>query len=87
MDSVTESPSAGTAGPSTPLSAGGCAGPRLAGLPPLVRNRARVVSVRISSASPAFLSASTSNAAKQATACLSAGPGVSTPAWWAPWKG
>ena len=43
------SPSAGTVGPSVPLSDGGAPVPRLAGVPPAVRNRARSVSVRSSS--------------------------------------
>ena len=79
-DRVTVSPSAGTAGPRTSLSEGGWPMPRLAGVPPVARNRARSVSVRINSASSARLLAATSKAAKLAQACLPAGPGVSTPA-------
>ena len=83
-DSVTVSPSAGTTGPRTSLSDGGWWTPKLAGVPPAVRNRARVVIVWSSPGSP---SAVTSKAATQVNACFAAGPGVRTPDWWAPWNG
>jgi hypothetical protein len=87
MDTVTVSPSAGMADPRTSLSGGGRPTPRSGDVPPEVRNRARLVSVRIRPARPALLSAIVSKAAKHAKACLPAGSGVSTPAWWFPWNG
>jgi hypothetical protein len=87
MDTVTVSPSAGMAGPRTSLSGGGCPTPRSGGVRPEVRNRARLVSVRIRPARSALLSAMVSKAARHAKACLPAGSGVSTPAWWFPWNG
>ena len=86
-DSVTVRPSAGTTGPSTSLSDGGWLTPRSGGVPPVVRNRARVVSVCIRSASSALLDAVASNDATQVNACLPDGPGVSTPDWCTPWNG
>ena len=86
-DSVTVSPSAGTLGPSTSLSDGGWLTPRSGGVPPDVRNRARPVSVRSRSVSPALSPAVESNAATQVNGCLAAGSGVRIPAWRAPWKG
>ena len=86
-DSVAVRPSAGITGPSTSLSDGGWLTPRLTGVPPAVRNRARVVMVCIRSASSALPDAIASNDATQVNACFCAGPGVSTPDWRAPWNG
>src|SRR6185437_4989561 len=81
------SPSAGTTGPRTSLSAGGWLIPRLGGVPPAVRNRARVVTVCSRSASDALPSAVESKAATQVAACLPDGPGVRMPDWNAAWNG
>jgi hypothetical protein len=86
-DSVTVSPSAGTLGPSTSVSDGGWPTPRSGGVPPAVRNRARLVSARSSSVSPVWPPAMQSKAATQVNACLAAGPGVRIPACRAPWNG
>src|ERR1700678_2929895 len=86
-DSVAVRPSAGITGPSTSLSDGGWLTPRLTGVPPAVRNRARAVMVCIRSASSALLDAIASKDATQVNACFSDGPGVSTPDWRAPWNG
>ena len=80
---VIVSPSAGTTGPSVPLSDGGAPVPRLRGTPPAVRNRARSVSVRSSSPSARRSAAVTSNTAKQAAG----GGGETIPAWCRPWNG
>src|SRR3984893_6258324 len=86
-DTVTVSPSAGTTGPRMSLSDGGWLTPRLGGVPPLVRNRALVVTVCSRSASAALSAAIESKAATQVDACLPDGPGVSTPDWLVPWNG
>ena len=78
---------AGADGPSTSLSEGGWPMPRSGGVPPVARNRDLSVSTRIRSARSGWLVVMLSKAAKQANDCLAAGPGVSTPAWWAPWNG
>ena len=80
---VTVSPSAGISGPSVPLSDGGSTGPRSAGMPPWVRNRARAVSVCSSSISSARLAAVTLNDTKQAAG----GGGLAIPACEGPWNG
>jgi hypothetical protein len=84
---VTVSPSAGTTGPSTSLSAGGWLTPRFGGVPPAVRNRALVVTVCSRPASAALPDAIESKAATQVNGCLADGPGVRMPAWFAPWSG
>src|ERR1700729_3401708 len=86
-DTVMVSPSAGTVGPSTSLSEGGCPTPRSGGVPPVARNQARPVSSYMSSARSGLFATVQSKAATEANGCLSRGPGVSTPAWWGPWNG
>ncbi len=73
---VTVSESEGTVGPTMPLSDGGAVLPRSTGTPPAVRNRARSVMVRSSSARPARSGAITSKDANIAAV----GGGVTIPA-------
>ena len=80
---VTVSPSAGTSGPSVPLSDGGSTGPGSAGMPPWVRKRARAVSVFSRSISSPRPAAVTLNETKQAAG----GGGLTIPACHGPWNG
>ena len=69
---MTVSPSAGTTGPSTSLSDGGWLTPRLGGMPPAVRNRARSVIV-CSRPARAALSAADGVEGRDAGECLLSG--------------
>ncbi len=80
---MTVSPSGTTEGPSVPESDGGAPMPVGAGGPPVVRNRARVVSACIRSVSSPRPSAVALN---ETTVVAGCGSGR-IPAWYRPWNG